>query len=271
MAGSALHGAILFTPGDRPERFDKGWDASGGRLILDLEDAVAPQRKPAARAAVARWLRETGRQPLLRVNATDSADYADDRAVLGGSSVTGVIVPKVNAPRDLDPVRASWPSAALFPLIETAQGLEAATAIARSPGVCQLLLGALDLHAECGIDYPHPALLEHARLRLVLASRAAGIAGPIDSPHPAMRELEEVAGDAQAAAKLGFAGKLCIHPAQVDRVTQAFRPTRQQLEWAREVMAAVAEGAGAGAVQVRGRMVDAPVVAWAKAVLERDR
>lgn len=269
MASAALQGAILFTPGDRLERFEKGWVASGGRLILDLEDAVAPERKPAAREAVARWLRETGRQPLLRVNATDSEDYAADRAVLGGSCVAGVIVPKVNAPSDLDPVRAAWPAAALLPLIETAQGLEAATTIARAPGVCQLLLGALDLHAECGVDYPHPALLEHARLRLLLASRAANIEAPIDSPHPGLHDMKELSSDAQAAAKLGFAGKLCIHPAQVARVTDAFLPTQQQLEWAREVMAAITPGIGA--VPVRGRMVDAPVVAWAKALLMRDR
>lgn len=266
---SALYGAVLFTPGNRPERFEKGWAASGGRLILDLEDAVASELKAVARESVCHWLHNTGNQPLVRVNAIDSPQQADDLAVLGGLRVAGVIVPKVNGPRDLDNVRAAWPSAALFPLIETAQGLEAATLIARAPGVCQLLLGALDLHAECDIEFPHTALLEHARLRLMLASRAAKLASPIDSPHPAVRELGEVARDAQAAARLGFAGKLCIHPAQIACVRDAFRPSEAQLEWARAVIAA--GSTHAGAVQVRGQMVDAPVVVWAKAVLSRDR
>lgn len=267
MPTNALHGAVLFTPGDRFERFDKGWAASTGRLILDLEDAVTPERKPAAREAVLRWLLETGQEPLLRVNAADTPHQAEDLDALGGSRVAGVIVPKVNTPGDLEAPRAAWPAAPLFPLIETAQGLEHATEIASAPGVAQLLLGALDLHADCGIDYPHPALLEHARLRLVLASRCAGIAAPIDSPHPAVRELDEVAKDAQSSARLGFAGKLCIHPGQIASVAEAFRPSDEQLQWAREVIAAVQDGAGA--VQVRGRMVDAPVIAWAKALLGR--
>lgn len=262
-----LHGAVLFTPGDRPERFEKGWTASAGRLILDLEDAVAPQRKQTAREAVKRWIEETGKRPLLRVNATDTPFQDDDRSVLGGLPMAGVIVPKVNAPSDLDAARAAWPGVALFPLIETPQGLESAVEIARSAGVSQLMLGALDLHADCGIAYPHPALLTHARLRLVMASRMGRIAPPVDSPHPAVRELEAVASDALAAAQLGFAGKLCIHPAQLPCVHEAFRPTDEQLAWAREVMEATA-GEGA-AVQVRGQMVDAPVLASARALLAR--
>lgn len=258
---------MLFTPGDRPERFDKGWAVSGGRMILDLEDAVAQQHKPAAREAVARWLRDTGRRPLVRVNASDSPDQAADRAVLAGSRLAGVIVPKVNSPAELEAVRATWLDTVLLPLIETAQGLESAVMIARAPGVCQLLLGALDLHAECGVAFPHSGFLEHARVRLVLASRMGGAAAPIDSPHPAVRELDQVSTDAQAAAKLGFAGKLCIHPAQLPYVAAAFRSSPEQLAWANEVLAAAASGIGAQ--QVRGQMVDAPVLASARALLAR--
>ena len=90
----ALHGAVLFTPGDRPERLDKGWAASAGQLILDLEDAVAPARKQAARVAVKHWVGATGRRPLLRVNATDSKHQVDDRSLLGGLPLAGIIRPE---------------------------------------------------------------------------------------------------------------------------------------------------------------------------------
>ena len=262
-----LRGAVLFTPGDRAERFEKGWAASAGQLILDLEDAVTPERKATAREAVATWVRGSGHRPLVRLNATDSPFFAQDCAALGALAVAGLIVPKVNYAADLAAVRAVWPATALFPLIESAQGLESAAEIARAPNVCQLLLGGLDLHADCGILFPHPALLEHARLRLVLASRMGDLAAPVDSPNPAVRELEQVSTDAQAAARLGFAGKLCIHPAQLGAVNAAFRPTEDQLTWAREVLAAAESGAGA--LQLRGQMVDAPVVASARAILGR--
>ena len=263
---TVLHGAVLFTPSDRPERFVKGWEASAGRLILDLEDSVAPVRKPVAREAVKGWILATGKLPLLRVNGADSAQQEDDRSVLGGLPVAGIIVSKVNAPSDLDAVRAAWPGAALFPLIEAPQGLEAAIEIARASGVRQLLLGALDLHAECGIVYPNPALLAHARLRLVMTSRIARLEPPIDSPHPGVRDHDGVMSDARAAVQLGFAGKLCIHPGQIPCVLEAFRPSEEQLAWAREVIAAAAGGA---AVQVRGQMVDAPVLASALNMLAR--
>ena len=262
-----LRGAVLFTPGDRAERFDKGWAASAGQLILDLEDAVTPERKATAREAVAAWVHGSGHRPLVRLNATDSPFFTQDCTALGTLAVAGLIVPKVNYAADLDAVRAVWPATALFPLIESAQGLESAAEIARAPNVCQLLLGGLDLHADCGIQCPHPALLEHARLRLVLASRLGDLAAPVDSPNPAVRELEQVSTDAQAAARLGFAGKLCIHPAQLGAVNAAFRPTEDQLTWAREVLAAAESGAGA--LQLRGQMVDAPVVASARAILGR--
>ena len=102
----------------------------------------------------------------------------------------------------------------------------------------------------------------------MLASRIAHVAAPIDSPHPTIRELDEVAGDAQAAARMGFSGKLCIHPDQVPCVAAAFRPSEEQLAWAREVIAAA--DSGAGAMQARGRMVDAPVLASARALLARE-
>lgn len=264
---TVLRGAVLFTPGDRPERFDKGWAASGGQLILDLEDAVSAQGKAAARDAVTQWVRASGRHPIVRVNATDTPFFAEDCAALAALPLGGLVIPKVNAAPDLQAVGAAWPGMHLFPLIETPQGLENAPSIGRVAGVRQLLLGALDLHAACAIDFPHPALMQHARLRLVLASLLASIPPPVDSPNPSVRELAIVSEDARDAAALGFAAKLCIHPAQLEGVNEAFRPSPDQVAWAREVLAAVE--AGAGAVQVRGRMVDAPVVSSARRILDR--
>jgi len=263
---SFVTGPILFTPGDRPERFEKAWVASRGRLILDLEDGVAPEAKSRAREAITHWLAQTQRKPLVRINASDSAEFQSDIRELAGLAFAGVVLPKTARAEELDSTRAAWPGIPLFPLIESALGLAGAVRIAQSPGVSQLMLGALDLHADCGVHFPHLGFLEHARIQLVLASRQADIAPPIDSPYPNFRNETDVAAD---AACLGFAGKLCIHPAQLPIVSAAFRPTPDQIEWAQGVLAAAETGRGA--VQFRGQMIDAPVIRAAQTLLRRDR
>ena len=262
---AALCGAVLFTPGDRPERFAKGWSASREALILDLEDAVAVDRKPAARVAVAAWL-ESGRRSLVRLNAVSSRDFQDDVAYLSRSDLSGIVIPKANSAADIQAVRAVWPKARLYPLIESPWGLEKIKEIGRCDGVVQLLLGALDLHAACGMTYPVQSFLDYSRIQLVVASKVAGLSGPVDTPHPAFRDPADVANAASAAAKLGFVAKLCIHPAQIAPVNNAFLPSAEEIEWAREIVLAAKAG---GAVAVRGAMVDAPVLASAEQILAR--
>src|SRR4051812_11988009 len=112
-----LYGAILFTPADRPDRFDKGWAASGGALILDLEDGVAPPCKAVARESIAGWI-APGRDALVRVNAVDTAAFADDVASLTSTNLPAIVIPKTQSAADVAAVARAWPGAALFPLIE---------------------------------------------------------------------------------------------------------------------------------------------------------
>ncbi len=259
-----VQGALLFTPADRPDRFGKGETSSRGRLILDLEDAVAAEAKPDARSAVAAWF-GGGHSSFVRVNAPSTPLFAQDVGALGRLLITDVVVPKVESAEHVRQVRSVWRGARIYPLIESAVGLRNIHEIAQGPGVAQLMLGALDLHADLGVRFPDAALLTHARLALVIASRAAGIAPPVDTPHPAIADTDAVARDARDAAACGFVAKLCIHPAQIAVVDHAFLPSEEELVWAREVIAA----SGAGAVLVRGRMVDAPVVLSARRTLAR--
>lgn len=117
---AVLFGAVLFTPGDRPERFDKGWKASRGALILDLEDAVADDRKPVARDAVAAWI-ASGARPLVRINAVNSREFQEDVARLSNAPLSGIVIPKADSAADVEAVRSIWPGASLYSLIESPQ------------------------------------------------------------------------------------------------------------------------------------------------------
>jgi citrate lyase subunit beta/citryl-CoA lyase len=258
-----LGGAVLFTPGDRPERFAKAWSASGGSLILDLEDAVADDCKALARTAVRDWL-DQGFTPLVRINAASTEHFAADVIALAGARIRGVLMAKTHTVADVSAIHRLWPGVALYPLIESPEGLANVHQIARGEGVAQLCLGMLDLSAACGVAYPNDTFLSYARIQLTLASAAAGLTGAIDTPHPAYRELAAVAEEARTAAALGFTGKLCIHPAQLAIVNAAFMPSREELQWAEEVVAA---GRSGGVAVVRGTMVDAPVIARAHGIL----
>ncbi len=262
-----LFGAVLFTPGDRPERFEKGWKASRGALILDLEDAVAADRKAGARDAVAAWI-ASGSRPLVRINAVSSPEFTRDAERLSRVPLSAIVIPKADCAADVEAVHKIWPSASLYPLIESPSGLAKIHEIARHPDVKQLLFGALDLHAACGMAFPQQAFLDYCRIQLVLASKMAGIPAPVDTPYPGFKDGTAVANDASTAAKLGFNAKLCIHPAQLEPVNAAFRPSEEEVRWAREVVDA---SKGGGAAVVRGAMVDAPVISSARQILARSR
>lgn len=153
----------------------------------------------------------------------------------------------------------------LLPLIESALGVMNAMELATSDGVIRLALGALDLAAETGAD-PDSATIDHARTTMVLASAAAGLPGPVDSPRPEFRAPETVSTAARHARSLGFRGMLCIHPAQIDPARSAFAPTDEEIRWAHSVI-----GAADGASSVDGAMVDRPVLLRARAILSAER
>jgi citrate lyase subunit beta/citryl-CoA lyase len=261
--------SYLFVPADRPERYAKALASGADAVIVDLEDAVAPAAKDGARAALAAWLDGGGSGVAVRINDAASAAFAGDLALVARPGVAAVVLPKAERVDDLARVRAAAPAAALLPLVETAAGIANARALARAEGVERLLFGSIDLQLDLGIEGDGDELLAF-RSELVLASRLAGIAAPVDGVCTVLDDAAALDADTRRARKLGFAGKLCIHPRQVAVVHAAFAPGADEIAWAKRVVAA-AEASAGGAVAVDGAMVDRPVLLRAQGVLARAR
>jgi len=254
--------SFLFVPGSRPERFDKALAAGADVVVIDLEDAVPPDAKDAARAAVAAWLAES-RPVVLRVNATDTAWFSADLALAQRPGVLGLMLPK--AERAEQVLRAAAARVAILPMIETAQGFHNAQAMARVHGVARLVFGTIDFQFDLGIAGDDEALLLF-RSQLVLQSRLAGVAAPVDGVTTAIDDAALLEADARRARRLGFGAKLCIHPRQVAPVHRGFAPQPAELAWAQRVLDA-AQAAGGAAVAVDGRMIDKPVMLRAEQIL----
>ncbi|HRQ57434.1 MAG TPA: CoA ester lyase [Azoarcus taiwanensis] len=255
----------LFVPGNRPERFEKALASGADAVILDLEDAVAPADKGAARAAVAAWL-SPDRPVYLRINAADTEWFADDLELVGNPGVAGVVLPKAEAADVLARVAVRLARAAvLLPLVETGFGVARAETLAAQPRVLRLMFGTIDFQLDLGIDGEGEELA-FFRSKLVLASRLAGVQPPIDGVTTAIRDLDRLQADTQRARRMGFGGKLCIHPDQVATVNRAFAPSDEELAWAHRVVEAAGAADGA-AVAVDGKMVDRPVLLRAQRMI----
>lgn len=258
--------SYLFVPGTRPDRFDKAIASGADQVILDLEDAVADDRKAEARDAVAAWLKP-GTPVAVRINGPTTPWFDDDLALCRQAGVAAVSVPKVDGVDQIRAADAALDGATMIlPFIETAAGFHAAESVARAPRVARLLFGSIDFQLDVGIPGEDEALLLF-RSQLVLVSRLAGLAAPVDGVTTVFDTLEPVEADARRAQRMGFGGKLCIHPRQVAVVNACFRPTDDEIAWARRVIAS--EGASGNAVALSGEMVDRPVVARARAILAR--
>ncbi|HEX4884659.1 MAG TPA: CoA ester lyase [Casimicrobiaceae bacterium] len=256
--------SCLFVPGHRPDRFAKALDAGADAVIVDLEDAVAPQDKDAARDAVLASL-PAGRHVYVRVNAAGSPWFERDLDVCAVPSVRGIVLPKAERSEDVERIAGLRAGLAVLPLVETAAGLDNVDALVRARGVRCLLLGTLDLAFDLRVRDDDAGLL-YARSRLVVASRVAERMPPVDGVCTSLDDADALRRHAQRARDLGFGGVLCIHPRQVAVVNAVFSPSADEVAWSRKVVAA-AEAAGGGAVSVDGRMVDRPVVERARAVL----
>jgi len=275
----ALARTFLFVPADRPERHARALATGAGGVIVDLEDAVAPERKAAARMGLAASfaaLPEADRKRLLvRINAGGTPWHDDDRAAVGElvaqGLIAGVVLPKAEQPADLRQLaQAVGPRGVLVPLIESAAGLEAVNELAAAPQVLRLAFGNLDFQADLGLACDaDEAELVPVRLALLLSSRRAGLPAPIDGVTPDWRNTQRLAADAARARVGGFGAKLCIHPDQVAPAHAALGPNAEELAWARRVIDAI-RTAGGGVVSLDGRMVDAPVVRLAQRLLALD-
>ena len=258
--------ALLFCPADRPDRFDKAAERAD-TVILDLEDAVAPADKDAARQAVASALPRLGPGTLVRVNAAGTPWHDDDVAMLAGAAHPSLMLPKASVAA-LEPLR----SFTVLAICETAAGVLHAPEIAQDPACAALMWGGEDLVADLGgrssrgpSGRYHP-VVEHARLTVLLAAAAAGKTA-VDSVHLDIADLDGLARESAEAVDVGFAAKTCIHPSHAPVIRDAFRPSEALLAWARGVTAA-AETAG-GVFRYEGRMVDEPVLRHARATLAR--
>jgi citrate lyase subunit beta/citryl-CoA lyase len=262
--------SYLFVPADRPERFAKALASGTDAVIVDLEDAVAPDAKDTARRSLAEWLDSptagAHRPVVVRVNAIGTRELDDDIAACRAGGVEAIMVPKAERAEDLARIAAAARKP-LIALIETALGSDNLRAVAQSSTVARLAFGSIDFQLDLGIAGDGEELLVY-RCALVLASRVAGLPPPIDGVSTAIADGTAVQADAQRARRLGFGAKLCIHPAQVAAVNLAFTPGAQELAWARRVVDAIRRSGGA-AVAVDGKMVDKPVLLRAQALLRQ--
>lgn len=256
--------SYLFVPADRPERIAKALASGADAVIVDLEDAVAPDAKERARDALGAWLARAGqgRPVVVRVNAIGTPWFEADLAVCRTPRVAAVMLPKAERAADLGLGGSDKP---VLPLVETAAGIDAVRDIARAPRVERLVFGSIDLQLDLGISGDGEELLLF-RSQLVLASRLAGIAPPVDGVSSAIDDAARLQADTQRARRLGFGAKLCIHPKQVGTVNAGFAASTEEIAWARRVLDAAAQAGGA-AVAVDGKMVDRPVILRAEELL----
>lgn len=270
----------LFVPGDRPERFDKAARSGADQVILDLEDSVSSSNKNLARESVVRWL-SAGNCAWARVNSVTDAEHGADIAALQnvpGTGLNGVVLAKATsaAVEGLTAHSGSFPGERrIVALVESADGIRDAYALAAHPSVVALAFGAIDYALDIDAADSIESLL-YARSTLVNAARAAGLPGPIDGVCVDVRDADVAWAEATRSRSLGFAGKLCIHPGQVPAVAEAFAPSPQEVEWARRVETALqtigeslATSDPAMAVALNGQMVDRPVILRARRVLSR--
>ncbi len=288
----SLNRSFLFAPGNVARRVEKALTLDADAVIVDLEDSVAIAEKAATRKAVAEAL-ERPRRPrgYVRVNAPSTAFCYQDLVQTLHRGVDGVVLPKVESAADLHAI--DWlmanlerehglaeGSIDLMPQIETAAGVQRIDRVLQARGlrpykgawrVKRVAFGAADYAHELGLS---PGLeeteLNDARARVVLASRGAGLEGPIDSPWFHFKESAAFAQALERSRRGGFQGRLCVHPDQIAPVNAAYLPSAQELERAGRIVAAFrqAEARGEAAVQVDGEMIDYPVFYRAQALLE---
>ena len=259
----------LFVPGNRPDRFDKALASSAGAIIVDFEDAVSPADKALARTSFEAWYRASVLAPervAVRINAEDTPWFDDDLRVIADTGVCGIVLPKTESVAQIGRAASELPwNGFVIALIETAKGIIAADELATAPRLQRIAFGTLDYALDLDLTGDERGLIYPA-CRIALASRAAGIVPPIAGVTPEIGDEQRLLADLDLARACGFSAKLCIHPKQVEAIHAAMRPSETEIAWAKRVV--VAAESGVGAVQVDGRMVDRPVIARARRILD---
>ena len=277
--------SMLFLPGNNPNMLINGNCLGADAVIFDLEDAVSPDQKDAARILVRntmRYMDFRGCEIIVRINSIDTAYWRKDIDAIAPYTPGLILLPKTSSVSDVMAADAYMSevqeklglprnTVGLMPLIETAMGVENAFAIASATKrVKTLFLGAEDLTADLQCKRTKEGReIEYARTRLVVAARAAGIA-VYDTPFTDVNDDEGIWKDAQLAKALGFTGKASISPRHVEVINAVFSPTQKEIDYAYEVMEAIAlaKAQGKGAIALHGKMIDAPIVARAQRTID---
>lgn len=255
--------SLLFVPGARPERFEKALAAGADQVCIDLEDAVPPPQKDEARAAVAAFV--GGRPEFgVRINAPRTAWGAADIAAIAAIRPAFVMVPKVAHPVELDIVREATGAARIVPIVESADGLKNAFDICAAQGVAAVLFGGFDFAADIGCTMDWEPLL-FARSTLATACARAGVE-LMDVPYLDVDDASGLMESTKRARALGFTGRACIHPKQVDGVKAAFAPSADEIAHAKRVIAAFEAADGAAAL-LDGKLVELPVIRASRRIL----
>ncbi len=277
----------LFVPGNRLERVDKALATGADVVIIDLEDAVPSGQKDQARVGVAHKLTDTpGHKIIVRVNGLDTPEFPFDLEAVTGPNLSGLMVPKIESPEDVsrvnDALLKNEAGAGIKPgaipviaLVETAKGvmnISHITAGRTEPArLYTVAFGAADYSLDLGITLTMTGEeLFYARSRLPIACRAHDLAPPIDTPFMIdLKDIGALEADTMRAKQLGFMGKLCIHPNQIDPVNAIFSPGTDDIAQAKRIIQAfeASEAKGLGAIQVDGKFVDLPVVERARRTL----
>jgi citrate lyase subunit beta / citryl-CoA lyase len=291
-SADAAHRSYLFAPGSDPAVMRKALATDADAVVLDLEDAVAPDRKDLARVEIAHLLDELQAAPAsersptvhVRIDRTGDGYRADDVAVAVHPRVEAIRLPKTEDAAEVRDVSAAIArcetalgmpigTVRLYPTIESARGVMSAESIAQSdPRVVRLVLGQADLVADIGGRGDDALTTLVPRALVVLASRAAGIGAPVDGATTDLMDGAALVAALERARALGFHGKSAIHPRQLAAINRAFTPDDDELAAAQRIVRA-AEAAGGGATSVDGQLVDAAIVRRAHSLLalRRDR
>lgn len=277
--------SMLFLPGNTPNILQNGDALGADTVIFDLEDAVAPDQKDAARILVRNtmtYLDFSRVEVIVRINSVDTDFWKKDLETILPLKPSLIMPPKSSCAQDVLTVDAHMSqledrlgfarnTVRLIPLIETALGVENAYQIAScTPRVAAIFLGGEDLTADLQCKRTKESQeIEYARSRMVCAARAAGV-DVYDTPFTDVNDDEGIRIDAEKAKSLGFTGKSAISPRHVPVINEVFSPSQRDIDYAYEVMEAIRRGKeeGRGAVALRGKMIDAPVVSRAKRVIE---
>ncbi len=263
----------LFAPGHEERKVGKALASSAECVILDWEDAVPAEQKDAARestvAALAGLAPERLSRVVVRVNHPSSPQFSDDLEALEGYALLAIMLPKVESVAEVE--AAAEADLSLVLLLESARGIARADDLAAChERVRYLGFGPLDLLADIGGQWsPGSEETLYARSRVPIAARAARLVGALDGPWPPLRDLDGLRTDTALGRRLGYVGRLLIHPAQIDVVREVYAPSEEELDFARRTLAAASAARleGRGAIAVDGRFVDPPVLRWAERIV----